>query len=150
MSTAPVPAPDPTVAPALAPLLAAAPRGSLGMGGTPPTVSSVPKKGYPYEPNDVIAAGLLIAGLLVIVGTGAATTLFGAKLGYTGGDAAASAGILFILSLIMKAPTLIMDDSPAAGGEPSTMRILTLAVVLTFCALALKTGWDKQGITRLQ
>jgi hypothetical protein len=96
-----------------------------------------------------MAAALLIAGLLVILWTGVATTVFRLKLGYTGGDAAASAGILFILALVLEAPTLIMDDSPAAGGEPSTMRILALAIVLTFCVLMLKTGWDTNALPNL-
>jgi len=50
----------------------------------------------------------------------------------------------------MEAPTLIMDDTAAAGGEPSTMRILTLAIILTFCFLMLKVGWDKQTLPSLE
>jgi hypothetical protein len=108
------------------------------------------RKHYPYQPNRTIAAVLLIAGVLVILGTGGATTLFGAKLGFTAGDAAASAGILFVLALVMVAPALMMDDGTDAGGEPSTMRILSLAIVLTFCILMLKTGWDKQALPSLE
>jgi hypothetical protein len=112
--------------------------------------ATAPATGFPYQPNHKLAAALLVAGLLVIFGTAAATTIFHARLAYTGGDAAASAGILFVLALIIEAPTLIMDDSPAAGGEPSTMRILALAIVLTFCALMLKEGWDKQTLPNLE
>jgi len=79
-----------------------------------------------------------------------ATPIFGVKLSFTGGDAAASACALFVLALIMQAPALIMDAGAAEGGEPSTMRILTLAIVLTFCALMLKTGWDKQTLPSLE
>jgi hypothetical protein len=121
-------------------------------GGVAPPGAPPPGKPttYPYAPNHLLAAALFIGGLLVIFGTGLATTVFRARLAYTGGDAAASAGILFVLALLMEAPTLVMDDSPAAGGEPSTMRILALAIVLTFCILMLKTGWDKQALPSLE
>jgi hypothetical protein len=66
----------------------------------------------------------------------------GQSPGYTGGGAAAATGILLVLALILEAPGLIMDDSPEAGGEPSTMRILALVIVITFCTLMLRTGWN--------
>lgn len=155
MSSIPVPAPQPSDRPAVA---TATPTGAAATGApgpTPPLPGGGPvptpvPTGYPYQPNHRLAAALLAGGLLVIVGTGLATTVFGLKLAYTGGDAAASAGILFVLALIMEAPTLIMDDSPTAGGEPSTMRILALAIVLTFCILMLKTGWDRQALPSLE
>jgi multisubunit Na+/H+ antiporter MnhB subunit len=70
--------------------------------------------------------------------------------GFTGGGAAAAVGILLVLALILEAPSLIMDDSPSAGGEPSTMRILTLAIVLVFCLLMLRTGWNSGTLPSLQ
>ena len=63
---------------------------------------------------------------------------------YSGGSAAAAVGILFVLALVLSAPTLILDDSADKGGEPSAMRILSLAIVLTFCVLMLRSaGWRR-------
>ncbi len=132
-------------APALAPSAIRAPDATAGT-GTP----SAARTGFPYTPNLNLGGLLLAAGLLVIFGTAAATTIFHAKLAYTGGDAAASAGILFMLALVLAAPNLILDDSPDQGGEPSTMRIMTLAIIFTFCALMLKTGWDTGKLPSLQ
>ncbi len=130
-------------APALAPKPPAAT-------GTASGAAPAPRNSFPYAPNTNLGGLLLAAGLLVIFGTAAATTVFHAKLAYTGGDAAASAGILFMLALVLAAPNLILDDSPDQGGEPSTMRIMTLAIIFTFCALMLKTGWDTGKLPSLQ
>jgi hypothetical protein len=115
-----------------------------------PQAGPAPAKVFPYAPSYKLAGLLLAGGLLVIFGTAAATTIFHARLAYTGGDAAASAGILFMLALIIAAPNMILDDSPDQGGEPSTMRVLTLAIVFAFCALMLKTGWDTGKLPSLQ
>jgi hypothetical protein len=115
-----------------------------------PAPTQPPKTGFPYEANHIFAGLLLAAGLLTILITGIGPRVIGTKLPYTGGDAAATVGVLFALALIMEAPALIMDDSPSAGGEPSTMRILTLSIVFTFCALMLKTGWDTQTLPSLK
>ena len=70
--------------------------------------------------------------------------------GYTGGGAAAAVGVLLVLALILKAPSLIMDASPAQDGEPSTMRILTLVIVVTFCVIMLRTGWNSDSLPSLK
>src|SRR5690349_5518095 len=133
MSSVPAPAPDSTIgAPALAPPPTPPP--------TPPAIvaprSSGPgvttSPGYPYESDSRTAGGVLLAAVLVILWTGVAAPLLHIQLTYTGGDAAALIGVLLVLALVLKAPALIMDDDPAAGGEPSTMRILTIAIVLSF------------------
>src|SRR5690242_13870677 len=146
MSSVPAPAPDPTTG---ASALAPPPTPPPVSGTTPPAIvaprSSGPglttSPGYPYESDSRTAGGVLIAAVLVILWTGVAAPLLHIQLTYTGGDAAALIGVLLVLALVLKAPALIMDDDPAAGGEPSTMRILTIAIVLSFCALMLKSGW---------
>lgn len=104
--------------------------------------------GLPYVPQPYLAAVFLGAALVVIFGTG--LWFLHAKSwhppGYTGGGAAAAAGILVTLALVLRYPTLIMDDTPANGGEPSTMRIMSLAIVLTFCLTALRTGWNSGAL----
>jgi len=97
-----------------------------------------------------MAACLLGAALAIMLVVGAAALFCKHLAGYKFGGAAASIGILLILALILEAPTLIMDDSPAAGGEPSTMRIMTLAIVLTFCLLMLRTGWNDGNLPPLE
>jgi len=109
----------------------AAPSGVGGSGG-----------GLPYQPMPVLAAVLLAAAGVVIFFTGGWFLVEKSSPGYTGGGAAAAAGILIVVALVLRFPTLIMDDSPAAGGEPSAMRILSLSIVLTFCLIMLRTGWN--------
>ncbi len=99
--------------------------------------------------QELLALILLIAGLVIVIGTGL-LLLAQTPLGYSGGDAAAAVGILFVLALVLQRPTLIMDDKPEAGGEPSTMRILALAIVLTFCLLMLRTGWNTGSLPSLE
>lgn len=155
MSSVPAPAPDSTTG---ASALSPTPTPPPGSGSTPAAVvaprASGPglttSPGYPYESDSRTAGGLLIAAVLVVVWTGMIAPLLHVQLTYTGGDAAALIGVLLVLALVLKAPALIMDDDPAAGGEPSTMRILTIAIVLTFCALMLKSGWDKQALPSLE
>jgi len=101
-------------------------------------------------PNHLLALLLLWAALVVIFATGGYWWWKGVSPGYTGGGAAATVGILLILALVVECPTLIMDDTRAAGGEPSTMRILTLAIVLTFCILLLRTGWNQGTLPSLE
>jgi hypothetical protein len=55
-----------------------------------------------------------------------------------------------VVALIVWRPSLIMDDAPDQGGEPSTMRILALAVVVTFCIIMLRTGWDTNALPTLK
>lgn len=100
------------------------------------------KHSVPFQPNPWLAKVFLIAGLAIILATGLWWFWKRTSPGFTGGGVAATAGILFVLALIFYAPTLIMDDSPENGGEPSTMRIISLVIVLTFCALMLRTGWN--------
>ncbi len=105
---------------------------------------------YPYAPNHKMAACLLGAALAILFVVGGAALFCKHFSGYKFGGAAAAIGILLVLALILEAPTLIMDDSPAAGGEPSTMRIMTLAIVLTFCLLMLRTGWNDGNLPPLE
>lgn len=105
---------------------------------------------FPYAPQHMLAAILLIAALVIIFGTGLWCLVEKTSPRYTCGGAAAAAGTLLVLALILEAPTLIMDDAAAAGGEPSTMRILTLAIILTFCLLMLRTGWNSNSLPDLK
>lgn len=107
-------------------------------------------RGYPYESNKAGALVLLVVALVVILVTGISYVWTGKTPGYTGGGAAATVGILLILALMLAAPTLILDDAPEAGGEPSTMRILSLAVVFTFCVITLRTGWNDGRLPSLE
>jgi hypothetical protein len=117
----------------------------------PPPVAKGSGDGLPYQPQPTLAAALLAVALLIIFGTGAwFLNKSWAPPGYTGGGAAAAAGILIVLALVLGYPTLIMDDAPAAGGEPSTMRIMSLAIVLTFCLIMLRTGWNNGTLPSLQ
>jgi hypothetical protein len=114
----------------------------------PPPAGNGAGDGLPYAAQPAWAAVFLAAALLIIFGTGG-WFLYKKSFtppGFTGGGAAAAAGILIFLALVLKYPTLIMDDSQAAGGEPSTMRILCLAVVLTFCLVMLRTGWNSGAL----
>jgi hypothetical protein len=43
-----------------------------------------------------------------------------------------------------------MDDRPEEGGEPSTMRILSLSIVLTFCVIMLRNGWNNNQLPSLE
>lgn len=69
---------------------------------------------------------------------------------FSGGGAAAFVSALLGLGLVLTQPSLIMDDAPAAGGEPSTMRILCLAIIFAFVAMALRTAWNTGSIPSLE
>ncbi len=111
-----------------------------------------PNGRLPYQPQPMLAAVLLVAALAVIFGTGAwfIYNKSWTPPGFTGGGAAAAAGILVVLALVLRYPTLIMDDTIEAGGEPSTMRIMSLAIVLTFCLIMLRTGWNSGTLPSLE
>jgi hypothetical protein len=100
--------------------------------------------------NPQLALLLLIAAFVVIFGTGVYWFVRGTSPGYTGGGAAACAGVLLFIALLVQHPSLIMDDAPDAGGEPSTMRILTVIIVLTFAVLVLRTGWNSGSLPTLE
>lgn len=100
----------------------------------------------------LILAFVLFGGaLLVIFGRILWYFIDGTSAAYkeTGGGAAAAAAILLLVALIVWRPALIMDDAPDQGGEPSTMRILALAVVVTFCIIMLRTGWNTGALPSL-
>jgi hypothetical protein len=61
---------------------------------------------FPYRPSRTLALVLLIAALMVIFGTGLWWLWKGKTPGYTGGGTAATVGILFVLALILRAPTI--------------------------------------------
>jgi hypothetical protein len=131
-----------------APPIPTTPTQTAGATITPAAGSGSSSGQLPYLPQPTLAAALLAGALLIIFGTGA-WFLFKKSLGplgYTGGGAAAAVGILVVLALVLRYPTLIMDDTLAAGGEPSTMRIMSLAIVLTFCLVALRTGWNNGAL----
>lgn len=90
--------------------------------------------------------------ILIMLGTGAWYVLSKSypPKGFTGGGAAAAAGILIVIALILRFPTLIMDDAPSQGGEPSTMRILSLSIVLTFCLIMVRTAWNTGQLPPLE
>jgi len=100
----------------------------------------------------ILAFALFSGALLVIFGRIVWYFIDGTSAAYkeTGGGTAAAAAILLVVALIVWRPSLIMDDEPDKGGEPSTMRILALAVVLTFCIIMLRTGWDTNGLPTLK
>jgi len=105
-----------------------------------------------YTPHPTLASILLASALVIIFGTGAwfLYKKSWAPPGYTGGGAVAAAGALIVLALLLNYPTLIMDDSPSEGGEPSTMRIMALAIVLTFCLIELRTAWNTGALPPLE
>jgi hypothetical protein len=118
--------------------------------GAPKADIKVKVVGTNMQGRPWLALALLGAALLVIFGTGGYWLLKRTAPGYSGGGAAACVGVLILLALVVERPELIMDDSPDAGGEPSTMRILTLIVVLTFAVLVLRTGWNTQSLPTLE
>jgi hypothetical protein len=119
----------------------AAPRADIQVKIAPPAKS---------DNQTILALVLLVAGLAIIIGTGAYWMYFHQSPGYTGGGAAAASGVLLLLALLVDRPALIMDDAPDAGGEPSTMRILTLIIVLTFAVLMVRTGWNTGTLPSLE
>jgi len=100
----------------------------------------------------ILAFALFGGALLVILGRFVWYFTDGNSAAYkeTGGGAAAAAAILLLVALIVWRPSLIMDDAPDQGGEPSTMRILALAVVVTFCIIMLRTAWDTNALPPLK
>ena len=88
--------------------------------------------------------------ILIILGTAGWWALTKTPPGYSSGSAAAAVLFLVVVALVLARPTLIMDDAPGEGGEPSTMRILSLAIVLTFCAIMLRNGWNGGELPSLE
>jgi hypothetical protein len=93
-------------------------------------------------------------GVAVVVAVGTGVWLHEAKstelLGYTPGSAAAVVFVLLLSALVLRFPRLIMDGNAAEGGEASTMRIAVLAIITTFCALLLRTGWHDGALPSLE
>lgn len=127
--------------------------GTSTMGqATAPAPSPAPSVQQPLRANPAqpqAAALLFMAGLAVIGFTGVYHLVFHQDPGYTSGGAAATAGILFVLALVLRFPSLIMDDAYEQGGEPSAMRVMGLSIVLTFCAIMLRTGWNSGTLPSL-
>jgi hypothetical protein len=105
---------------------------------------------FPYKPQPKLAAMALGAAVFIMLVTGIWCVAEKTKPCYSGGSAPAAVGILLVLALVLDAPTLILDDSPEEGGEPSTMRILSLAIVLAFCMLMLRNGWNNGSLPSLE
>jgi len=115
------------------------------------------RSGFPYEPQPGLAKLFFVAAILTVLVESILCVRAGKTIEQSQqwltqhcvGGAAAVVGILLVIGLLLQAPALILDDSPQAGGEPSTMRILSLAIVLTFVALALRAGWYSGGLPNL-
>lgn len=65
---------------------------------------------------------------------------------FTGGGAAAYVAVLLAFGLILMFPSVLDDES----GGTSTMRVLCLAIVFSFCVIALHTAWNAQAIPSLE
>ena len=104
--------------------------------------------GFQYGPQ--IAAALFTVAILITLGTAAWWAFMRTPPGYSSGSAAATVLFLSVVALVIARPSLIMDDIPGEGGEPSTMRILSLAIVLTFCAIMLRNGWNDGELPSLE
>src|SRR5205085_11236703 len=87
-----------------------------------------PNGGFKY--GTTMAVVLFLLAILIIIGTAAWWAFTKTPPGYSSGSAAAAVLFLVVVALVLARPTLIMDDIPAEGGEPSTMRIISLAIVL--------------------
>lgn len=109
----------------------------------PPSPTRVPDAGW-------LPLVLLLTAVAIVLGTGMYWMYAGKSPGYTGGGAAAAAGVLFVVALVLARPTLIMDDAPDAGGEPSTMRLLSLIIIVTFCAVMVRSGWNSGSLPSLE
>src|SRR5437868_175147 len=101
---------------------------------------------FPYAAQPRLARLFFISALVIAFGQAIWEVLSAFRVPHVpeltvGGGAAALTAVLFAVGLLCQAPVLILDDSPQAGGEPSAMRILALAIVLIFCVLTLRTGW---------
>jgi hypothetical protein len=103
---------------------------------------------FPHGPR--IAACLFAVAIAIILGTAAWWAFAKTPPGYSSGSAAASVLFLVVVVLVFARPALIMDDQPEKGGEPSTMRILSLAIVLIFCAIMLRNGWNDGKLPSLE
>lgn len=103
-----------------------------------------------FQYGSAIAACLFAAAILIALGTAAWWALMKTPPGYSSGGAAAAVMFLTISALVVARPALIMDDAPDQGGEPSTMRILSLAIILTFCAIMLRSGWNDGKLPSLK
>lgn len=97
-----------------------------------------------------IAGALFVVAILIVFGTATWWAFTKTPPGYSSGSAAATVLFLVVVALVVARPTLIMDDVPSEGGEPSTMRILSLAIVLTFCAIMLRNGWNDGELPSLE
>ena len=103
-----------------------------------------------FLPHPRAAAITLCAAAFVVLYTGGFWLLKGTSPGYSPGGAAATVAILLAVALLLAFPSLILDDSPENGGQPSTMRMLSLFIVTTFCVMVLYTGWNQHEIPSLQ
>jgi hypothetical protein len=106
-----------------------------------------PSAGKPFS---YAATVLFIAAIAIILGTGAYYVAYSSSPGYSSGGAAAAVGVLLIVGLLLQFPTLLMDAAPEEGGAPSTMRVMTLSIIITFCVLMLRTGWNLNQLPSLK
>jgi hypothetical protein len=103
-----------------------------------------------FKYGTAIAAVLFAVAILITLGTAAWWAFTKTPPGYSSGSAAAAVLFLTVVALVLARPSLTMDDTPGEGGEPSTMRILSLAIVLTFCAIMLRNGWNDGELPSLK
>jgi hypothetical protein len=65
---------------------------------------------------------------------------------FTGAGAAAYIAVLLAFGLILMFPSVLDDEN----GGTSTMRVLCLAIVFSFCVIALHTAWSAWAIPPLE
>lgn len=68
---------------------------------------------------------------------------------FSGGGAAAFMCVLIAIGLVFRFPGLIKDGA-GSEGEASTMRVSCLAVVFSFVAIVLRTGWNSGSLPSLE
>jgi hypothetical protein len=102
------------------------------------------------QSNTTAATALFVTAVAMLLANGLYWFAYKTAPGYTGGGLAAAVGFLMVVGVVLYWPSLIMDDSTTAQGEPSTMRILCLVIVTTFCAVMLRTGWNTGVLPSLE
>ncbi len=90
----------------------------------------------------------LLAAFLVAVAYPLHRKLWGEDY-FSPGGAASTVFALLMVSLIFEFPGLIRTGADG-DGKASTMRVLSLAIVGTFCGITIRTGWDTTSLPTLR
>lgn len=96
-----------------------------------------------------VALGLLAVTLAIPIALASWRIFSKAPLPCSPGGAAALVAILLAVAMVLAFPSVIMDTTDAGGGA-STMRILCIAIIFTFCAIELHTAWNEGVVPSLQ